>query len=82
MRRTMLLLSAMVLTLLVASGVALAVTRIGDDGPNNIVGTNREDSLLGRGGHDLVNGKGGNDNVLGGAGHRDFSQTQVCLRWA
>ncbi len=37
MRTTVLLLSAMVLTLLVASGVALAVTRIGDDGPNNIV---------------------------------------------
>ena len=37
MRTTMLLLSAMVLTLLVASGVALAASRTGDDGPNNIV---------------------------------------------
>ena len=46
MRTTMLLLSAMVLTLLVASGVALAASRTGDDGPNNIVGTNRADLCL------------------------------------
>jgi hypothetical protein len=54
----MLLLSAMVLTLLVASGVVLAVPRIGDDAPNILVGTNREDSLLER----------GDDKTFGGAG--------------
>ena len=35
MRRTVLLLATMVLTLLVASGVALAVTKIGTDGPDS-----------------------------------------------
>jgi Ca2+-binding RTX toxin-like protein len=70
MRTMMLLLSAMVLTLLVASGVALAASCTGDNGPNNIVGTNRADTLQGRGGHDLVNGLGGNDLVSGGAEDR------------
>jgi Ca2+-binding RTX toxin-like protein len=73
MRRTMLLFATMALTLLVASGVALAATRTGDNGPNNIVGTNRPDTLLGRGGDDLVNGLGGNDVVSGGAGHDELS---------
>jgi Ca2+-binding RTX toxin-like protein len=68
MRRTIVLLVTMVLTLLVASGVALAATRTGDNRPNNIVGTNRADTLLGRGGHDLVNGLGGNDFLSGRAG--------------
>ena len=68
MRRTMLLLATMSLTLLL-SGVALAATRIGDNGPNFIVGTNQGDTLLGRGGNDGINGKGGKDEVLGEAGH-------------
>ena len=42
MRRTMLLLATMTLTLLVASGVALAVTKIGTDGPDTLRGTNRQ----------------------------------------
>ena len=41
MRRTILLMATMALTLLVASGVALAVTRIGTDGPDGGVGTLR-----------------------------------------
>ena len=49
MRRTMLLLNAMVLTLLVASGVALAVTKVGTkvgtNGPDTLRGTNRADNL-------------------------------------
>ena len=36
MRRTMLLFATMALTLLVASGVALAVTKIGTDGPDHL----------------------------------------------
>ena len=33
MRRTILMVAAMALTVLVASGVALAITKIGTDGP-------------------------------------------------
>jgi Ca2+-binding RTX toxin-like protein len=68
MRRTMLLLSAMVLTLLVASGVAWAVTKIGTDGPDHLRGTNGDDNLLGRGGNDILNALAGEDNLLGGRG--------------
>src|SRR5215218_6731807 len=68
MRRTMLLLSAMVLTLLVASGVAWAVTKIGTDGPDHLRGTNGDDNLLGRGGNDILNALAGDDNLLGGRG--------------
>ena len=45
MRRSMLLLATMALTLLVASGLALAVTKIGTDGPDTLRGTNRADNL-------------------------------------
>ena len=84
MRRVILLLTVMAAMLVLVSGVALAATRTRDNGPNNIVGTNRADTLLGRGGHDLVNGLGGNDFVSGGAGHDDFSGgfgDDVCQRW-
>ena len=40
MRRVVLLLTVMAATLVVASGVALAVTKIGTDGPNTLRGTN------------------------------------------
>jgi hypothetical protein len=68
MRRTIVLLATMTLTLLVASGVALAVTRIGTDGPDTLRGTNGDDNLLGRGGNDDVFGLKGRDNLVGGEG--------------
>jgi len=68
MRRTILLLATMALTLLVASGVALAVTKIGTDGPDTLRGTNGADNLLGKGGNDKLFGLGGRDNLLGGSG--------------
>jgi hypothetical protein len=68
MRRTILLLATMALTLLVASGVALAVTKIGTNGPDTLRGTNKSDNLLGRGGNDRLFGRGGRDNLLGGTG--------------
>jgi hypothetical protein len=49
MRRAVVLLATTVLTLLVASGVGLAVTRIGTDGPDTLMGTKGSDELLGRG---------------------------------
>ena len=71
MRRTILLLATMALTLLVASGVAWAVTKIGTNGPNTLRGTNADDNLLGLGGNDRIFGLAGTDNLLGGPGN-DF----------
>jgi hypothetical protein len=68
MRRTIVLLASMALTLLVASGVALAVTKIGTDGPDNLMGTNKADNLVGVGGNDKLYALGGRDNLLGGVG--------------
>ena len=68
MRRTILLLATMALTLFVASGVALAVTKIGTDGPDFLMGTNGDDTLIGKGGNDDLLAKGGNDTLLGGPG--------------
>jgi Ca2+-binding RTX toxin-like protein len=68
MRRTMLLLATMALTLMAASGVALAVTKIGTNGPDTLRGTNRSDTLVGRGGNDRLFSLAGRDNLLGGPG--------------
>jgi Ca2+-binding RTX toxin-like protein len=68
MRRTIVLLTTMALTLLVASGVALAVTKIGTNGPDTLRGTNGADNLLGKGGNDVLFALGGRDNLLGGEG--------------
>src|SRR5215207_1217270 len=68
MRRTMLLVATMALTLLVASGVALAVTKIGGPGLDHLRGTNGDDILIGRGGNDILNSLAGNDELLGGRG--------------
>jgi hypothetical protein len=68
MRRTILLMATMALTLLVASGVALAVNKVGTNDPDTLRGTNGADNLDGRGGNDIVLGLAGNDNLLGGTG--------------
>jgi Ca2+-binding RTX toxin-like protein len=68
MRRTIVLLATVALTLLVASGVALAVTKIGGPGPDTLRGTNRADNLLGNSGNDTLYGLGGRDTLLGGPG--------------
>src|SRR5215204_810146 len=69
MRRTIVLLATMALTLLVASGVALAVTKIGGPGPDTLRGTNGADNLLGNGGNDVLFALRGKDNLLGGPGN-------------
>ncbi|MDQ3864389.1 MAG: hypothetical protein M3317_13020, partial [Actinomycetota bacterium] len=68
MRRTMLLLATMALTLLVASGLALAVNKIGTQGRNFLKGTDKADNLIGQGETDLIFGLAGNDNLIGGSG--------------
>jgi Ca2+-binding RTX toxin-like protein len=68
MRRVVLVLAAMALTLLLASGVAWAVNKVGTNGPNTLRGTDRADNLSGKGGNDKLVGRGGRDNLLGGKG--------------
>jgi len=68
MRRTVVLLATMALTLLVASGVALAITKIGTDGPDTLRGTNGNDNLIGKGGNDMLFALRGHDTLLGGPG--------------
>jgi Ca2+-binding RTX toxin-like protein len=68
MRRVILLLALMATTLVVASGVALAVNEVGTNGPDTLRGTNGADNLYGRGGNDDIFGLGGSDNLLGGPG--------------
>ena len=67
-RRTILLGATMALTLLVASGVALALTKIGGPGPDTLRGTNGDDNLLGKGGNDIPFALRGQDTLLGGPG--------------
>jgi Ca2+-binding RTX toxin-like protein len=68
MRRAILAVATTALTLLVASGVALAVTRIGTDGPDTVRGTNGDDNLVGKGGNDILLALAGDDTLLGGPG--------------
>jgi RTX calcium-binding nonapeptide repeat (4 copies) len=73
-RRTIVLLATMALTLLVASGVALAVTKIGTSGPDTLRGTNGDDNLTGKGGNDRLFSLNGRDTLLGGPG-KDYIVT-------
>jgi Ca2+-binding RTX toxin-like protein len=74
MRQTLLLLSTMMLALLLASGVAWAVNKIGTDGPDTLRGTNGVDNLIGKGGNDRLFGLRGRDTLLGGPG-KDWVDT-------
>jgi Ca2+-binding RTX toxin-like protein len=58
--------AATAVTLLLASGVAWAVTKVGTDGPDTLRGTNSDDNLLGKGSQDVLFGLGGGDNLDGG----------------
>jgi len=58
----------MALTLLVASGVALAVTKIATPRDDVLYGTNRSDILSGLGGNDVLYGRGGGDSSPEGSG--------------
>jgi Ca2+-binding RTX toxin-like protein len=68
MRRAALVLATTTLALLLASGVAWAVTKIGTDGPDTLQGTNGDDTLIGKGGNDTLLSLRGRDNLLGGPG--------------
>src|ERR687894_3015061 len=66
MQRMMSVLMGTAVMLLVASGVAFAVTRIGGPGDNIIYGTNNPDKIDGRSGDDTIYGRGGNDRCARG----------------
>ena len=68
MRRTVLLVAVVAACLVMASGVALAVDRVGTNGPDTLRGTDGADNLLGLGGNDDLVGLGGSDNLVGGPG--------------
>jgi Ca2+-binding RTX toxin-like protein len=68
MRRTILMVATVALMVLVASGVALAVNKIGTDGPDTLRGTNGADNLIGKGGNDDLYALNGRDTLLGGPG--------------
>jgi Ca2+-binding RTX toxin-like protein len=68
MRRTILMVATVALMVLVASGVALAVNKIGADGPDTLRGTNGDDNLIGKGGNDDLYALNGRDTLLGGPG--------------
>lgn len=69
MRRVALVLGMMALALALASGVALAVNKVGTDGSDSLRGTDNADNLFGLGGKDTLFGLGGSDNLLGGPGN-------------
>ncbi len=68
MRRTVLLVAVMAACLVMASGVALAVDRVGTNGPDTLRGTDGDDNLSGLRGDDTLLGKVGSDNLSGGPG--------------
>ena len=68
MRRVVLVLAAMALALLLASGVALAVTKVGTPRDDTISGTNGPDQIDGRAGDDDIFSRGGRDTLYGGKG--------------
>jgi Ca2+-binding RTX toxin-like protein len=68
MRRTILMVTTIALSLLLASGVALAVNEIGTNGPDTLRGTNADDHLVGLGGNDQLFAFRGDDSLLGGPG--------------
>lgn len=67
MRRTLvLLLAAMMAALLLASGVAWAVNKVGTQGRDFLKGTDGADNLAGRGNNDRIFGLAGKDHLIGG----------------
>lgn len=68
MRRHVVLLATIALTLLVAGGVALAVNKVGTQGRDFLKGTDGADHLVGKGDSDRIFGLVGKDGLIGGKG--------------
>jgi Ca2+-binding RTX toxin-like protein len=82
MRRVVLVLAAMALALVLASGVAWALNKVGTNGPDTLWGTNGNDNLIGKGGNDRLFSLNGRDTLLGGPGKDVVADTprRVSLR--
>jgi Ca2+-binding RTX toxin-like protein len=69
-RRALLILATMALgVLLLGGGVALADTIDGTSGPDDLVGTDKEDVIHASGGQDYISGLAGPDVLYAGAGN-------------
>src|SRR5215203_6051236 len=66
-RLAFLLLTAMALAVVVASGVALAATINGNNHADRLVGTAKRDTIKGFGGGDYISGMGRHDTLYGNA---------------
>jgi Ca2+-binding RTX toxin-like protein len=75
MRVVALVLAGMALVLLLASGLALAITKVGGTGNDRLIGTKGPDKLVGKGGRDNIEGRGGKDVIRGGPGSDSPSGT-------
>jgi Ca2+-binding RTX toxin-like protein len=68
-KRMAVLIAVMGLMVMVFAGAAFAVTRVGDAGPNRLVGTAENDVLKGRACADTLVGRGDSDLLVGGRGN-------------
>ena len=71
-RRVILLVTAMGVAMLLASGVALAATIEGTPGDDRLLGTANTDTIYGRGGDDLIRSLGARDVDFGNTGNDDI----------
>ena len=67
-RRMAILVAVVGLMVMAFAGSALAVVKVGNSGPNRLVGTAENDTLKGRSGADTIIGKGDSDRLYGGRG--------------
>jgi hypothetical protein len=68
MRRVILLLTVMAAALVLGSGLALAVNKVGTQGRDFLKGTDGADHLVGKGENDRIFSLAGNDTLIGGPG--------------
>jgi hypothetical protein len=68
MRRVILILAVMTAALVLGSGLALAVNKVGTQDRDFLKGTDGADNLIGNGENDLIFGLAGKDILLGGSG--------------
>jgi hypothetical protein len=68
-RRALLIMATMMLGVLLLGGVALADTIDGTSGPDDLVGTDKDDVIHASGGADYVSGLAGPDLLYAGAGN-------------
>lgn len=67
-RNTMMIAVVAALLVVLTASVAFAATRVGNDGPNRLVGTAQNDTLRGLGGNDRLRGLGDSDRLFGNGG--------------